>query len=267
MRKVLVFVFAVLALSLLAQDKSSQNNGQSNEPATTLRSDVNLVSTYFTVRDNHRQLVSNLPQAYFRVTEDGKPQAIKFFAHHSDVILNVGLMLDTGTNMAWILNREADASQLFMRHVVRPQDLGFILGYAARVETIQLPTSDVAALKASVDEIRHQGNAIGLPNPPAGACLRSMGWTSLRVRWMRSLKSCITNTAWATIRRIAPRMAGSARSRLRPSRTATKSSQERVTTLQSWRRRKSDKDFRQAVVFTQNLSKAAVSTEAIDRAS
>jgi VWFA-related protein len=166
MRK--AFVFALIFLGPLTvssptQDKSNQSS-QSSEPTATVRSDVNLVSTYFTVRDNHKHLVTDLPQDRFRVTEDGKPQPIKFFAHHSDVVLNVGLMLDTGTNMAWILNREADASHLFMKHVVRPQDLGFVLGYAARVETIQVPTSDVAALKESVDDIRHQGNAIAEPD-------------------------------------------------------------------------------------------------------
>src|SRR5256885_14522342 len=104
------FVFALMflgALTATPQDRS--NPSQANDQATVLRSDVNLVSTYFIVRDNHKQLVSDLPQERFRVTEDGNPQPIKFFAHHSDVILNVGLMLDTGTNMAWILNREADA--------------------------------------------------------------------------------------------------------------------------------------------------------------
>src|SRR5438445_13362385 len=120
MRKAFVFALMFLgALSAAPQEKSNAN--QSNAESPVVRSDVNLVSTYFTVRDNHKQLVSDLSQDRFRVIEDGSPQQIKFFAHHSDVLLNVGLMLDTGTNMAWILNREAEASHLFMKHVVRPQ--------------------------------------------------------------------------------------------------------------------------------------------------
>src|SRR5579864_7238300 len=99
------FVFALMFLGALtagSQDKSKPD--QSNDQTAIVRSDVNLVATYFTVRDDHKQLVSDLSQNRFRVTEDGKPQPIKFFAHHSDVVLNVGLMLDTGTNMAWMLN-------------------------------------------------------------------------------------------------------------------------------------------------------------------
>jgi VWFA-related protein len=72
------------------------------------------------------------------------------------------MLLDTGTNMPWILGEEAQAARLFMKHVVRPTDLGFILSYASRVETVQLPTSDVALLEEKADSVG-SGAAIGLP--------------------------------------------------------------------------------------------------------
>ena len=142
-----------------AQEKVDDGNG--------FRSNVDLVSVYFTVRDEKKRLVTDLGQESFRVSEEGQPQTIKFFAHHSDVVLNVGMLLDTGTNMPWILDQEAQASTMFMRHVIRPTDLGFILSYASRVETVQLPTSDIALL---IDGARTIGNgdaAIGLPAPNA----------------------------------------------------------------------------------------------------
>jgi Ca-activated chloride channel homolog len=128
------------------------------------QSRVDLVSVYFTVRDNKKHLVSDLEQDQFRVAEDGQPEAIKFFAHHSDVVLNVGVLLDTGTNMSWILGEEAEAIKMFLRHVVRPTDLGFVLSYASRVETVQLPTSDMALLRAAADSIGNGADAIGLPH-------------------------------------------------------------------------------------------------------
>jgi VWFA-related protein len=143
----------------LRQDKGSQQGA--------FHSDVDLVSVYFTVRDEKKRLVSDVAQDKFSVSEDGQPQFIEFFAHHSDVVLNVGVLLDTGTNMPGILGEEAQASKLFMNHVVRPTDLGFILSYASRVETVQLPTSDVALLEKQADTIGG-GSAIGLPdNAPA----------------------------------------------------------------------------------------------------
>ena len=127
-------------------------------------SQVDLVSVYFTVRDDKKHLVSDLPQESFSVAEEGQPQAIKFFAHHSDVVLNVGVLFDTGTNMSRILGEEAEASKMFLRHVVRPTDLGFVVSYASRVEMVQLPTSDMALLKEAADSIGGGGAAIGLPD-------------------------------------------------------------------------------------------------------
>ncbi len=156
----LVVAISILSIGLsatsFAQDAASQDN--------VIKKDVDLVSVYFTVRDNKKQLASELDQREFRVLEDGKEQPIKFFAHHSDVVLNVGVLLDTGTSMAWILNEEATATSMFMKHVVRPTDLGFILSYHARVDTLQVPTSDIALLKEKVDEIRSWGTAVGIPD-------------------------------------------------------------------------------------------------------
>ena len=101
-----------LSASAIAQDAAGQDN--------IINKSVDLVSVYFTVRDKKKQLASELDQGEFRVLEDGKEQPIKFFAHHSDVVLNVGGLLDTGTSMAWILNEEATATSVFMKHVIRP---------------------------------------------------------------------------------------------------------------------------------------------------
>jgi Ca-activated chloride channel homolog len=158
---VLVVVLAMAGLgwpgSVFGQDKSG-----------TLHSQVDLVSVYFTVRDDKKRLVSDLAQDSFRVSEDGQPQAIQFFAHHSDVVLNVGVLLDTGTKMPWILGEEAQASALFLKHVVRPTDLGFIVSYSSRVEIVQLPTSDFALLKVAAATIGSGQAVMGLPDEVSG---------------------------------------------------------------------------------------------------
>ena len=153
---VLVLVLAGLGWppSSFGQDKSAEGGA--------FRSQVDLVSVYFAVRDDKKRLVSDLGQNSFSVSEDGQPQAIKFFAHHSDVVLNVGVLLDTGSNMAWILGEEAQASKMFLRRVVRPTDLGFLVSYGSRVETVQLPTSDPVLLRVAAESIG-KGAAIGLP--------------------------------------------------------------------------------------------------------
>jgi len=161
-------VVLVLALAVPCSPRSAFGQDKSGQ-GTAFQSQVDLVSVYFTVRDDKKRLVSDLAQESFSVSEDGQPQAIKFFAHHSDVILNVGVLLDTGTNMSWIRGQEAQASALFLKHVVRPTDLGFIVSYASRVETVQLPTSDIALLREATETIGSGEAAIGLPEEGSGS--------------------------------------------------------------------------------------------------
>ena len=159
----LILAFSIFNLGLPVIASAQNETGQDN----VIKKNVDLVSVYFTVRDNKKKLASQLDQREFRVLEDGKEQPIKFFSHHSDVVLNVGMLLDTGTGMAWILNEEAGATSAFMKHVVRPTDLGFILSYHARVDTLQLPTSDTALLQEKVDEIRRWATTVGTPDEAA----------------------------------------------------------------------------------------------------
>ena len=156
----IVLVLAIVDLGFSTAAFSQDTGAQDN----VIKKNVDLVSVYFTVRDAKKQLASQLDQQQFRVFEQDKEQPIKFFAHHSDVVLNVGVLLDTGTGMAWILGEEAQATGMFLKHVVRPTDLGFILSYHARVDAIQLPTSDTALLQQKVDEIRSWGTVIDVPD-------------------------------------------------------------------------------------------------------
>ncbi len=131
----------------------------------TLRAEVNVVSLYFTVRDKRERLVTDLTKDAFRVFEDGKPQEITFFAHHSDVPMNVGVLLDTSTAMARTLGLEADAASSFFQTVMRPNDQGFLVSYASHIEVLQVPTEDAKALSSKAQVIR-KGAKIFDDNPP-----------------------------------------------------------------------------------------------------
>src|SRR5215469_7947844 len=138
MRAGIIIAGLVLGAAGLGWHRTVARQGQNGGQEGGFRSQVDLVSVYFTVRDDKKRLVDDLAQASFRVTEDGQPQTVRFFAHHSDVVLNVGVLLDTGTHMSSILDEEGHASSMFLRHVVRPTDLGFVVSYAGAVNTLQL---------------------------------------------------------------------------------------------------------------------------------
>ena len=145
-----VAVICCVAVFFVFSHARAQQSAQ--EP--TLRSDVNLVSVYFSVRDSRNRLLDDLDEQQFQVREDGRLQTIKFFSHHSDVPLNVGVLLDTGTSTPSTLAFEADATSMFVERVVRPTDLAFLVSYANRVETLQVPTSDIALLKDQAQTVR-----------------------------------------------------------------------------------------------------------------
>jgi VWFA-related protein len=119
-----------------------------------LRADVNLVSIYFTVRDKREKLVTDLTKDAFKVLEDGRQQEIRFFAHHTDLPLNVGVLLDTSTSLARTLGLEADAASRFFRTVMQPNDQGFLMSYASRLEVLQVPTDDADRLATRAQGIR-----------------------------------------------------------------------------------------------------------------
>jgi VWFA-related protein len=134
------------------------------EPA--LRADVNVVSLYFTVRDKRERLVTDLTKDSFKVIEDGRPQEISFFAHHSDVPMNVGVLLDTSTSLARTLGLEADAASRFFETAMRPNDQGFLVSYASRIELLQGPTDEVNLLKKKTQTIRRNGRLDDIVGPP-----------------------------------------------------------------------------------------------------
>jgi VWFA-related protein len=140
---------------------------------STLRANVDLVSIYFTVRDKRDRLVTDLPKETFNVMEDGQRQDVSFFAHHSDVPMNVGVLLDTSTSLTRTLGLEADAASRFFKTAMRPNDQGFLVSYASRVQILQVPTDDVARLSDMSQTIRKQGRFDDtlpgqqrLPQPP-----------------------------------------------------------------------------------------------------
>jgi len=133
-----------------AQQKASGQGG-------TLRTDVDVVSVYFTVRDGKNRLMPDLKQEDFQVYEDGREQAIRYFAHHADVPLNVGILLDTSTAMRPLLATESDAATYFLQAVMRRQDFGFAVSYNSRVEVLQVPTEQVGLLQDKIAGIRRFG--------------------------------------------------------------------------------------------------------------
>src|SRR5690349_3076082 len=61
----------------------------------TFSTDVRVVNVLATVRDHQGHIIRDLAQADFSVSENGRPQTIRYFSRESDLPLTLGLMVDT----------------------------------------------------------------------------------------------------------------------------------------------------------------------------
>jgi VWFA-related protein len=128
------------------QDKTALQR----KPIETLKVNVQVVSVYFNVRDKHRALIPNLKKEDFQVSEDGKPQAVKYFAAESNQPLTLGLLLDTSGSQINVLPMEKVVGSTFLRDVLTPRDLAFLINFDIEVSLMQDYTSDAAQLRRAM---------------------------------------------------------------------------------------------------------------------
>jgi len=134
---VLLLAFATGALR--AQDEA------------TFSTDVKVVNILATVRTKTGEIVNDLNKDDFAVSENGRPQVIKYFSRESDLPLTIGLMVDTSMSQARVLESERAASFQFVDQVLRPnKDKVFVMQFDMAVLTRQELTSSRRALEETL---------------------------------------------------------------------------------------------------------------------
>jgi len=143
---------------------------QENLPSSgqTLRVTTDVVSVYAVVRDKKRP-VTNLAREDFELTEDNVPQDIRYFSQETDTPLTMGILIDTSPSQRRVLDIEQEEAKTFIRQVVRPKDLAFILHFDLDVELLQDFTSSHSLLARAIDSTEINGGGQGpMPGPFPG---------------------------------------------------------------------------------------------------
>jgi VWFA-related protein len=158
-----IVLSAVLLFALcgLAQSTEQQNPPADQEPTETLKIEVNVVSVFFNVKDKHGALVPNLTKTDFQVFEDGKPQTIKYFKTEADQPLTLGMLIDTSPSQTRVLNAEKEIGGDFLREVLRPKDLAFVVSFDANIDLLQDLTADVHQLRDALNRTHIGGGSSG----------------------------------------------------------------------------------------------------------
>jgi VWFA-related protein len=154
MRAVALALLMLLAVVLLAQD------------APTIKVDVDVVNILFTVRDSHNGLVGNLEKNDFTLFEDNKQQDIKYFNRETDLPLTIGLLVDVSASQGNLIDIEKNAASQFFGHVLRKQDLAFLISFGSDAELLQDYTSSPSLLRHGLDGLQVNSDVGGLQPGP-----------------------------------------------------------------------------------------------------
>ena len=118
-----------------------------DQDAPVFSTEVKVVNVLATVRNKTGALAGNLSQDEFSLSEDGRPQTIRYFARESNLPLTLGLMVDTSGSQRRVLDAERGASLRFLDRVFREnQDHVFIMQFDSSVQMRQALTSSVRKL-------------------------------------------------------------------------------------------------------------------------
>jgi VWFA-related protein len=146
--------------SLAAALPALNLSGAQQEKDTTFSSDVKVVNIFATVRDKKGQIVSILGKDDFAVTEDGRPQTIKYFSRETDLPLTLGLLVDTSLSQRRVLGQERTASFRFVDRVLRAdRDKTFVIHFDHETELLQDLTSSRPELQRALDQLELPADA------------------------------------------------------------------------------------------------------------
>jgi VWFA-related protein len=167
-RSMAVFVVLWICLPLFAQQQQPPSGQSEDQSVGTLKVSVDVVNVYCNVKDKRGALIPGLKREDFQLTEDGKPQTVKYFATESNQPLTIGLLIDTSASQMRVLPMERDAGEQFLRQVLTKEDLAFLINFDVDVTLDQDFTTDVGELRHALDQTRiNAGSGIG-GGPGAG---------------------------------------------------------------------------------------------------
>lgn len=131
----------------------------------TIKIDVNIVNVMCSVRDSRNALVANLGKDDFQVSEDGKPQEIRYFERETNLPLTIGLLVDVSGSQRNLIPTERAAADRFFSSVLRPKDMAFLISFGAESELLQDFTDSRVLLRDALDQLKLSSPP---PSPTSG---------------------------------------------------------------------------------------------------
>jgi VWFA-related protein len=149
---------AALTLPALPQEPVTQG------PA--IRTQVNLVNLFVTVRDKNKRIVTDLKKEDFKIAEDGQDQQIAFFSKEVTLPITLALLLDTSGSEQFMLGAIQDMGGRFLDRVIRKGDEALIMSFDTDVDLLSDFTDDRGQLDRAIRKARiNTPSSGGMINP------------------------------------------------------------------------------------------------------
>jgi VWFA-related protein len=135
-----------MALPALPQDPQSAG--------PVIRSQVNLVNLFVTVRDKNKRIATDLKKEDFKLQEDGQDQQIAFFSKEVTLPITMALLLDTSGSEQFMLGAIQDMGGQFMNRVLRKGDEALVMSFDTDVDLLSDFTDDRGQLDRAIRKTR-----------------------------------------------------------------------------------------------------------------
>ncbi len=124
-----------------------------NTPQFMEEVNVHLIELPTTVIRNGRP-VNDLPQAAFRVLDEGTPVKVTKFEHVDNLPLSLGLAIDTSASMQPRMDQARKAASQFFSSVMKRGDRAFLVSFDTQPELIQRWSPKLADVNAGLAKLR-----------------------------------------------------------------------------------------------------------------
>lgn len=138
-------------LATAAAFTSRAATAQQEQQEPVFSTEIKVVNVLATVRDKKGAIVTTLEKDDFSISEDNRPQTVRYFSRETDLPLTIGLMVDTSASQRRVIDAERGASYRFLDQVMRPdKDQAFIMQFDSAVQVRQPLTADLRKLDDSL---------------------------------------------------------------------------------------------------------------------
>ncbi len=136
-------------------------DAKSDSPDASIRVSVNEVIVPVTVTDEKGRFVSDLDRKDFQISEDNKPQSIRFFTRERNQPVVVGFLMDlsSSSRIHWV-NYQNAATELIQNLLTGdPRYSGYLITYGQEAEVAVNTTNDPEALVEKIRKIKPGGGS------------------------------------------------------------------------------------------------------------